>query len=40
MFFFRVTRRKAGYKHGDTPAEILLEQIENTTEKTSTLVKK
>ncbi|ELV1443954.1 DUF2357 domain-containing protein, partial [Escherichia coli] len=38
--FFRVTRRKAGYKHGDTPAEILLEQIENTTEKTSTLVKK
>lgn len=38
--FFRVTRRKAGYKHGDTPAEILLEQIENTTIKTSTLVKK
>lgn len=38
--FFRVTRRKAGYKHGDTPAEILLEQIENTTTKTSTLVKK
>lgn len=38
--FFRVTRRKAGFKHGDTPAEILLEQIENTTIKTSALVKK
>ncbi|EPZ9226148.1 TPA: DUF2357 domain-containing protein [Proteus mirabilis] len=38
--FFRVTRRQAGYKHGDTPAEILLEQIENITENTSILVKK
>ncbi len=38
--FFRVTRRKAGYKHGDTPADILLEQIENTATKTCTLVKK
>ncbi|CAG9424669.1 nuclease domain-containing protein [Providencia alcalifaciens] len=38
--FFRVTRRQAGYKHGDTPAEILLEQIENITETTSILVKK
>lgn len=38
--FFRVTRRQAGYKHGDTPVEILLEQIENITEKTSILVKK
>lgn len=38
--FFRVTRRKAGYKHGDTPVEILLEQIESTTEKTLALIKK
>ena len=38
--FFRVTRRKAGYKSGDTPAEILLEQIENTTEKFSAIIKK
>ncbi|XYQ55315.1 DUF2357 domain-containing protein [Pectobacterium carotovorum] len=38
--FFRVTRRKAGYKSGDTPAEILLEQIENIVEKSSALIKK
>jgi len=38
--FFRVTRRKAGYKSGDTPAEILLEQIENTTENISAIFKK
>lgn len=38
--FFRVTRRKAGYKTGDTPAQILLEQIENTVEKSSTIIKK
>ncbi|MCG8708807.1 DUF2357 domain-containing protein [Brenneria sp. 4F2] len=38
--FFRVTRLKSGYKSGDTPADILLEKIEKTTEKTSTLIKK
>jgi len=38
--FFRVTRRKAGYKGGDTPAEILLEQIESTTEKVSVIFNK
>lgn len=26
--FFRVTRRSAGYKEGDTPADILIEQLE------------
>lgn len=38
--FFRVTRRKAGYKNGDTPAEVLLEQIENTVIKISSLISK
>ncbi|MGQ6154147.1 DUF2357 domain-containing protein [Serratia sp. IR-2025] len=38
--FFRVTRRKAGYQDGDTPVDILLEQVENTVEKTSSLIKK
>lgn len=38
--FFRVTRRKAGYVQGDTPAEILLEQLENTINKTLVLVRK
>ncbi|RYM53854.1 DUF2357 domain-containing protein [Serratia proteamaculans] len=38
--FFRVTRRKAGYIQGDTPAEILLEQLENTINKTLALVRK
>jgi len=38
--FFRVTRRKAGFKHGDTPAEILLEQIENITIKITAIIKK
>lgn len=38
--FFRVTRRKAGYKNGDTPAEILLEQIESLVEVISTLIRK
>lgn len=27
--FFRVTRRNAGYKEGDTPVDILIEQLEN-----------
>ncbi len=38
--FFRVTRRKAGYVLGDTPAEILLEQLESTINKTLILVRK
>jgi hypothetical protein len=40
LCFFRVTRRKAGFKNGDTPAEILLEQIESIVEITTALIRK
>ncbi|MNG93903.1 hypothetical protein D3C72_753950 [compost metagenome] len=37
--FFRVTRRNAGFKEGDTPIDIFVEQLENITKSIAPLIK-